>query len=56
MWNEDAGTSSELTYKNVPFLISSRGYGMFVPDSGRVSFEVQSERAPPRFVSCCLGL
>ncbi|KAF5353216.1 hypothetical protein D9756_008052 [Leucocoprinus leucothites] len=44
MWNEDAGTSSEKTYKNVPFLLSSRGYGIFVPDSGRVSFEVQSER------------
>lgn len=44
MWNEDAGTSSELTYKNVPFLLSSRGYGIFVPDSSRVSFEVQSER------------
>ncbi|KAG6812235.1 hypothetical protein H0H92_003775 [Tricholoma furcatifolium] len=44
MWNEDAGTSSEKTYKNVPFYISSRGYGVFIPYSGLVSFEVQSER------------
>ncbi|KAF8999780.1 glycosyl hydrolases family 31-domain-containing protein [Cyathus striatus] len=44
MWNEDGGTSSELTYKNVPFYISSRGYGIFIPCSGFVSFEVQSER------------
>ncbi|KAG6819867.1 hypothetical protein H0H93_007852 [Arthromyces matolae] len=44
MWNEDSGTSSEMTYKNVPFFLSSRGYGIFVPYPGFVSFEVQSER------------
>lgn len=44
MWNEDGGTSSELTYKNIPFYISSKGYGVFVNHSGKVSFEVQSER------------
>ena len=44
MWNEDGGTSSELTYKNVPFYLSSRGYGIFVACPGKVSFEVQSER------------
>ncbi|KAF5376081.1 hypothetical protein D9615_007735 [Tricholomella constricta] len=44
MWNEDGGTSSELTYKNVPFFISSRGYGVFIPCPGFVTFEVQSER------------
>ncbi|KAF9460439.1 glycosyl hydrolases family 31-domain-containing protein [Collybia nuda] len=44
MWNEDGGTSSELTYKNVPFFISSKGYGIFVPCPGFVTFEVQSER------------
>ncbi len=44
MWNEDGGTSSELTYKNVPFFLSSRGYGVFVACPGAVSFEVQSER------------
>lgn len=51
MWNEDGGTSSELTYKNVPFFLSSRGYGVFVACPGAVSFEVQSERTsiPPPF-------
>lgn len=44
MWNADGGTSSELTYKNVPFFISSRGYGVFIPCPGFVTFEVQSER------------
>ncbi|KAG6844292.1 hypothetical protein H0H87_008073 [Tephrocybe sp. NHM501043] len=44
MWNEDGGTSSEKTYKNVPFFMSSRGYGVFIPYSGFVTFEVQSER------------
>lgn len=44
MWNEDGGTSSEWTYKNVPFYISSRGYGVFVDSSSNVTFELQSER------------
>lgn len=44
MWNEDGGTSSDLSYKNVPFYLSNRGYGIFVNDPGRVSFEVATER------------
>ncbi|KAJ6257908.1 Alpha-glucosidase [Drechslerella dactyloides] len=44
IWNEDGGTSSELAYKNVPFYLSSRGYGVFVNHPGRVHLEVQSER------------
>ncbi|KAI5295004.1 hypothetical protein KEM52_002643, partial [Ascosphaera acerosa] len=44
VWNEDGGTSSELAYKNIPFYISSRGYGVFVNNPGKVSLEVQSER------------
>ena len=43
-WNEDGGTSSELAYKNIPFYLSSKGYGVFVNNSGKVNFEVQSER------------
>ena len=43
MWNEDGGTSSELAYKNIPFYISNRNYGVLVNDSGPVSFEVCSE-------------
>lgn len=44
IWNEDGGTSSELTYKNVPFYISSRGYGVFINNPGKVMLEIQSER------------
>ena len=43
IWNEDGGTSSELAYKNIPFYLTNRGYGIFVADPGRVSFEVASE-------------
>jgi alpha-D-xyloside xylohydrolase len=44
MWNEDGGTSSELAYKNIPFYISSRGYGVFVNHAGKVMLDLQSER------------
>lgn len=44
MWNEDGGTSSEISYKNIPFYISSRGYGVLVDNAGDVSFEIASEK------------
>ena len=43
LWNEDGGTSSEQAYKNVPFFLTNRGYGVLVDHPGRVSFEVASE-------------
>jgi alpha-D-xyloside xylohydrolase len=43
IWNADGGTSSEQAYKNVPFYLTNRGYGVFVNDPGRVSYEVGSE-------------
>ncbi len=43
IWNEDGGTSSEQAYKNIPFYISNKGYGVFVNHPERVSFEVASE-------------
>lgn len=43
IWNDDGGTLSHLAYKNVPFYITNRGYGIFVNHTGRVSFEVASE-------------
>src|SRR2546430_14077621 len=43
IWNEDGGTASEQAYKNVPFYLSNRGYGVLVNHPGRVSFEVGSE-------------
>ncbi|KAK7753880.1 hypothetical protein SLS62_004246 [Diatrype stigma] len=44
LWNADGGTSSDQAYKNVPFWLSSRGYGVFVDHPGRVELEVGSER------------
>lgn len=44
MWNEDGGTSSEIAYKNIPFYLSNKGYGVLVDDEGDVSFEVASEK------------
>jgi alpha-D-xyloside xylohydrolase len=43
IWNEDGGTASEQAYKNIPFYISSRGYGVLVNNPGKVSFEAGSE-------------
>ncbi|WP_166244344.1 alpha-xylosidase [Paenibacillus turpanensis] len=43
-WNRDGGTSTEQAYKNIPFYLSSRGYGVFVNHPENVSFEVASER------------
>ncbi len=43
MWNEDGGTSSEISYKNIPFYLSNRSYGVLVNEAGPVSFEVCSE-------------
>ena len=43
VWNEDGGTSSELAYKNVPFYLTNDGYGVFVNQPERVSFEIGSE-------------
>jgi alpha-D-xyloside xylohydrolase len=43
IWNADGGTSSEQAYKNVPFYLSNRGYGVLVNDPGHVSFEIGSE-------------
>jgi alpha-D-xyloside xylohydrolase len=43
IWNADGGTSSEQAYKNIPFYLTNGGYGVFVNDPGRVSFEVASE-------------
>ena len=42
-WNCDGGTCSDQSYKNIPFYISSKGYGVFVNSSDKVSFEVNSD-------------
>lgn len=43
IWNRDGGTSTEQSYKNIPFYISNRGYGVFVNHPEKVEFEVASE-------------
>ncbi len=43
-WNRDGGTSSEQAYKNVPFYLTNRGYGVLVNHPENVSFEVASEK------------
>ena len=43
IWNEDAGTISDESYKNVPFYLTSRGYGVLVNSPGKVEFEVGTE-------------
>ena len=42
-WNADGGTSSQQAYKNIPFYLTNRGYGVLVDHPGHVSFEVGSE-------------
>lgn len=42
IWNEDGGTDSEYSYKNIPFYLTSQGYGVLVNHPGLVSFEVAS--------------
>lgn len=43
IWNRDGGTSSEQSYKNIPFFLSSKGYGVFVNHPEEVSYELGSE-------------
>ena len=43
IWNADGGTSTEQSYKNIPFYISNKGYGVFVNHPEKVSFEIATE-------------
>ncbi len=44
IWNEDGGTASEISYKNIPFYYTTGGYGVFINHPGKVSLEVGSEK------------
>lgn len=44
IWNQDGGTGTEQAYKNIPFYVSNKGYGVFVNHPELVSFEVGSEK------------
>ena len=43
IWNRDGGTSTDQAYKNIPFFITNRGWGVLVNQPEKVSFEVGSE-------------
>ena len=43
IFNQDGGTSTEQSYKNIPFYVSNKGYGVFVNHPEKVSFEVGTE-------------
>ena len=44
IWNEDGGTSTYQSYKNIPFYLTNRGYGVFVNHPEKVSFEIGTEQ------------
>lgn len=43
IWNKDGGTNTDQSYKNVPFYMTNRGYGVFVNSTDHIEFEVGSE-------------
>lgn len=44
IWNEDGGSGSDQAYKSIPFYLTNKGYGVFVDEPGRVSYEIASEK------------
>lgn len=44
LYNEDGGTSTDVSYKNVPFYLSNRAYGVFINHSEPVSMEISTDR------------
>lgn len=44
MWNEDGGTASRIAYKNIPFYLTNKGYGVLLDNEGDASFEIASEK------------
>lgn len=43
IYNEDGGTNTEQAYKNIPFYLSNKGYGVLVNHPERVSMEFGTE-------------
>jgi alpha-D-xyloside xylohydrolase len=44
IWNADGGTAGDQAYKNIPFYLTNRGYGVFVNETGKAQFEIGSEK------------
>ena len=55
IWNEDGGTSSEQAYKNVPFYLTNRGYGVFVNHPEPVSLRGRLREGRRGCSSACPG-
>ena len=43
MWNEDGGTCTDQSYKNIPFYMTNKGYGVFANHPEKVEFEAATE-------------
>jgi alpha-D-xyloside xylohydrolase len=43
IWNGDYATTSDMGYKNIPFYLSNKGYGVFVNSSDKVEYEIATE-------------
>lgn len=44
IWNEDGGTSTDQSYKSIPFYLTNKGYGVFVNHPEKVEFEIATEQ------------
>ena len=44
MWNADCGTCSDKGYKDVPFFLTSKGWGVLVNSPAQASFEIGTEQ------------
>ncbi|SKA28301.1 alpha-xylosidase [Consotaella salsifontis] len=44
IWNRDGGANTDQAYKNIPFFLTNRGWGVFVNNPGKVEFEIGSEK------------
>ncbi|KAF4631753.1 hypothetical protein G7Y89_g6379 [Cudoniella acicularis] len=44
LWNADGGISRGQAYNNIPFWISSRGYGIFIDTPDKIELEIGSGR------------
>ena len=44
IWNRDDGTGTEQAYKNIPFFMTSNGWGLLVNHPVKVEFEIASDK------------
>jgi alpha-D-xyloside xylohydrolase len=53
MWNYDAhGVHHEQAYKNVPFVVSTRGYGVFVDSHRHIQFDMAASNHSAWMIIC----